>query len=144
MVDKTKKRWLLITILLIILISLTIFLTRPKSEVKELKMDLIIGNHTGINLDADALHFGTIKKGEVKTLTREVIVNNNYTYPKKVRLSIKGDLSEIIKISENNFILLQGENKTISITAIVNPERDYGTYEWVLRAVFQEMRDGES
>ena len=147
MVDKIIKKLSLITVLLIIVITIVFFFTHPKPEIKELKelkIDLTVGNHTGINMDADALHFGTIKKGEVKTLIREIVVSNNDLSAKKVRLFITGNLSEQLKISQNNFIVLPAENKTISITAIINPEREYGTYEGVLKAVFHEIRDGEN
>jgi len=145
MADKIKKMAFMITLLLLtVLIILAFFWTDKKSEIKELKIDLIVGNYTSINLDTDAIHFGTVKKGKVNTLTREVVINNNDNVPKKVRLFVKGDLSGLIQISENNFILPPTENKTISITVIVNPERDYGTYEGMLRAVFQEIKNEEN
>ena len=125
---------LLFGFLILIFFSLQIL---NKYETQELKMDVIIGNYTGINIDTDAIHFGTIEKGKSAPRTREVVIANVNNKSRKVYLTKSGELSKWIVLSESNFILSSHENKTIQVTLKINPETDYGNYNGTLRAVFK-------
>ncbi|MBI4739489.1 hypothetical protein HY772_08185 [Candidatus Woesearchaeota archaeon] len=141
--QKTKIAALLLVPLVICLgvILLSIFvlliLNMQKYEVQELRMDITIGNYTGVNLDHDGIHFGTSKKGEERAITREVIVINNSTYNKKVAIEVVGNISKLISVSDNYLILPPDSNRSVLISAKVRREAEYGTYTGILRAVFK-------
>jgi len=107
-------------------------------ETQELKMDVIVGNYTGINLDTDAVHFGTIKKEDPALRMREVVIINSYNESKEVFLSVDGKLSKWAALSENHFILSPNENKSIEVTLKISSEIGSGTYYGILKAVFKE------
>ncbi|MBU0459235.1 MAG: hypothetical protein KKH52_04590 [Nanoarchaeota archaeon] len=101
-------------------------------------MDVVIGNYTGINLDTDAVHFGTIEKGKATTRTREVVITNNHDKSKKIYITTSGKLSKWVELSEDSFILSPQENKSVQVMLKINPEIDYGTYNGTLKAEFKE------
>ncbi|MBI5378363.1 MAG: hypothetical protein HZA82_07045, partial [Thaumarchaeota archaeon] len=59
------------------------------------------------------------------SFTHDFIVGNRYNFPIKISLSPAGNVSEIIKLSEESFSLQPNETKTIEYTVSV---KDPGIY----------------
>ena len=107
------------------------------AEVQEISMEMIIGNYTGIVLDADALHFGTIKKGSGESRTRQTIITNNDNQTKQVEIRIRGNITEWTSLSESLFILGPYENKTIEVTVHPDTALTEGNYRGVLQTIIR-------
>lgn len=107
-------------------------LSDSTSETHTLKMDLKVGTYAGINIDTDALHFGTVPKGKVGSLAREVVVENNDNVRRNVFISASGELAPYVGLSEDEFTLDPFANKTVEVTLIVPPGLDSGSYNGTL------------
>lgn len=110
-------------------------------EIQEISMDIVIGDYTGLTLDTDAIHFGTIDKEKKDPRTRLLQISNEDNKTKNVRLTAHGQLSSFVLFSEENFILGPYENKTIEITISPSSDMDYGNYTGTVRAIIREREE---
>ena len=100
-------------------------------EIKTIDMYLKVDDYVGINVDTDALHFGTVSPGG--SGTRSVFLSNNYGKSLKVEIKVYGDLAEFVSV-EKSLVLSKNETKKISFTASIPKNALYGNYTG--RAVF--------
>jgi hypothetical protein len=106
-------------------------------QVREIKMQLTIGDHIGFNVDTDALYFGTIPPGGIGN--REIhIKNENYTQV-KVNIKIFGPARKWIQVTNNNFILKKGESKDITFYSYVPKNIAYGIYNGEIKIIFTKF-----
>ena len=133
--NKTK---LIIIVLIVCSITafLTVFLTvsyeRPYVSYD---MYLTVGDYVGVNTDTDALWFGTVMPGEMGNRW----ININSTEQSKVVLEVSGELASWVSVSDNNFIVESGENKSIKVTALVLETAKYGDYAGKLNIYFRKV-----
>jgi len=114
------------------LIFYSFFIVR---DVKIIEMSLEVGNKILFNVDGDAIHFGgTTPGGSAK---RTVHLAHEFRFPLEVIINLDGPLSEWVSVSDNRFILKEGEFKTVSVTAKVPEDAAFGKYHGKVRLVFK-------
>lgn len=109
--------------------------TAQPSEVLEVPADAFIGNYSGINLDADALHFGTLGEGKEGSRTRVIVIANNGEQIKKITLSVTGTIAQGITFSDASFLLEPHQNKTVQVTFTLLSDMEYGNYTGIVHIV---------
>ncbi|MFH1173884.1 MAG: hypothetical protein V1725_02000 [archaeon] len=100
-----------------------VFSTINVMDVKTTGLTLQVKEKYAWNLDADAIHFGGGPPGTVQ----ERKFNLTTTNPTYVSIHVNGDISKYVTVLENDFLLMPGELKRVSIKAKV-PEKP--TQEW--------------
>ncbi|MFH1424088.1 MAG: carboxypeptidase regulatory-like domain-containing protein [archaeon] len=124
--DKGKILILAITILLLILLVIFLWWPSIPREVQELGMYLTVGSHIGVNVDSDAIYFGTIPPGGAGR--RGIIVKNDLSENRKITLHVTGDFADWIFVSENNFVLEPYGQKDIYVSVNVPKNADKRDY----------------
>lgn len=107
---------LLIVLSFVFLVSLTIFVYYQFHPITKqiIPIDLAIGDYTGINLDKDALHFGTLKPGS--TAQRPVYLHAD-AYDAEISLFVEGIP---FVFPENQTIQLhKGEGEAVRLFAVI-------------------------
>ncbi|MBI2136836.1 hypothetical protein HYU06_07225 [Candidatus Woesearchaeota archaeon] len=106
-----------IVFVLIILTALFIayFYLTNIFEYEKIKMDVTVGDHIGLNLNSDAVHFGTIDIKKTGEITREVVITNSVKVPKKIYLFKTGSISRWISPPKTAFLINPWQNETIAI-----------------------------
>lgn len=104
----------------------------------DIPADVFFGNYTGITIDTDALHFGTIAQEEGGSRIRELVISNDAAVLKKIMLSVNGTIAPGITFSETTFFLAPSQNITIFVTFSPSSSMDYGNYTGTVHAVIQE------
>lgn len=127
---------------LFVLLSFVLFFlfscSASSPDFYDIPADVFLGDYTGITIDADALHFGTLDKEKGGSRTRELLISNDATVLKKITLSINGTIASGITFSETTFFLAPFQNITIFVTFSPSSSMDYGNYTGTVHAVIQE------
>ncbi|MEK6927538.1 MAG: hypothetical protein AABX11_03835 [Nanoarchaeota archaeon] len=110
--------------LLFVLVLFFIFINFNTLQKQEYDTTFEIGETSGFDLNTSALTFGRISFNS--SSTRSILVRNDFAIPVFVSLYISGNISKLISISENDFRLVPGENKSIEFKAYSNA--DLGKY----------------
>jgi len=123
-----NKNYLLIIFLFFISFLIFLFTLYFYSTVilekKEIITTLSIGNIIAFDLNQTILSFGTIISNA--SSHKNLIIENNYDFPIKVKFKVEGDIEEFLVFDE--IINLEiGEKKIVSINTIpIN--KDSGSY----------------
>lgn len=122
------------------LISLILLLFPGKfllADYRVLKTNVIVGDYVGINVNSDALYFGTVFKGGYSE--REFSIDNFECRKCKVVIKADGDTKDWIWVSNRSFTLKEGES--IDLKAIVDIPRDaeFGNYTGNLKIYFWKV-----
>ena len=128
-----------ISIILICIGSvLIIYHTQIIKQVAYKGMDVKVGRIVGINLDTDAMHFGIVApKG---TSRHRLIISNVYSHNLQIIISWKGNISEMISVSDNNFILMQGENRTVTFSCTLPEDAPmHTTYDGTAKIMYKRF-----
>jgi uncharacterized membrane protein len=120
-------------VILAVLFTAMFFFSYSPVEVKEMGMHLKVANYTGFNLDTDALYFGAIAPGG--SGERDLIISNEHTSDRSVKVYLLGELSAWVRPSESAFILSGGENKSVKFHVDIPEGAEYGEYEGTIRLV---------
>lgn len=145
---KTKEILLIFTFAtLIALFSISLYLTTPRYFVSgktyETSESLLFSfervrypsnatvlktedSFIGFDIDRENLNFGLMQTGG--SGQRFIDVVNGREEVAKVRLTAYGNMSQLIRFSDNNFILGSGQNRTVTITFITQNYTSTGTY----------------
>ncbi|GBE19424.1 MAG TPA: hypothetical protein ENG87_03080 [Candidatus Pacearchaeota archaeon] len=138
MQKKGDKVYYLVVLIFIISLILFLALLNVRSNVildkNKVHVKLNIGNSSGFDVNETALTFGTITPGS--SAQRSIVVENNYNFPIKSILKIKGDVAEYL-IFENIVSLDAGEKEIISVAAVAPQDASYGNYSGILEVVFK-------
>ncbi len=135
--------------LLVIIIALSITLTYisykgfyKDIKIDEINMDLNVTsrkNAYGVNIDSDAIHLGMLPLGAASTRHLDIVNNYNYTILFYITKD-NSELSSIVDINPNYFVLKPKENKTIDVSATVpenfKPKHYYGKLNIMIRVPF--------
>ncbi|MAF89468.1 MAG: hypothetical protein QF775_03565 [archaeon] len=144
MPPKSKKipKIAVIAVFLAVLATL-IALSGPsyEYELQELDMHLTVGKSLGFNVDSDAVYFGTTFPGG--SSTREIIIFNNQTRDAYVTVGAKGDLSNWVSVSKNNFTIPGKSGTTLKVTASPPGSAIQGNYSAVLQ-IFLRYQKADS
>ena len=81
----------------------------------------------GINPTSDRLDYGDLPKG--KRLSRSIVIENNGNINIYVIVLKTGSISEIIKISRNNFVLNSGDKEKIELPLELPISADKNKYD---------------
>ena len=117
---KGKKIYFIISLVLFISLLLVLYFN---FDVQTIEFDLVVGQHIGFNLDTDKLHFGTIPPGNYAD--RDI----SLTSTKKSKITIIIEGVDFIQPSINNFLILPGEKKTITLIVSVPGNAKQHVYE---------------
>jgi len=113
---KNKKKILIFLIILIIVLLIFLFGSfldyYSILEKQELVASVIIGDHYGIDANGSALKFGMIPPNGATT-QRQIIIGNSYNHNIKVQVYSEGNISGLLEISENSFILEPNKSKEV-------------------------------
>jgi hypothetical protein len=132
------KKSLLVLVLIFFLIVIAanlvyLFYFVKQTEVK--KMYLEVADQRTISSE-DVIFFGYGYTGSVQDRTSNVYMTNNYDYPLLVSVKIIGNISEFVSVSENDFILAEGEKRILMYKATLPKDLGKGIYSGETRVVF--------
>jgi hypothetical protein len=128
---KNNKKLYLIIFLSIFVFILLVYLFSNLVDYysvldrQEILTKVIVNDSFGIDLNQSALTFGMITQGA--SSTRGLVVKNTYSHNVKVQIHAIGDIMPLLKISENDFILIPGEEKEVEFTTVAK-DIDNGIY----------------
>ena len=135
---KSHKTALFILLGIIVVMVLCFGLVRYNLvEKKEYIAKFEVGELPGFDLNSTALTFGRIPPKS--SSTRSILLKNDFDKRVFVSLSSTG-LSNYLSISENDFFLGPGENKTVSFFINVPASTGYGTYVGRVEIVMHRWR----
>ena len=137
-----KKNHFFILLFIIAIISITATILFYSfyiiADVREFNMSLIVGNHTGFDVDTEKISFGMITPTG-SSCTRFIDLSNKKDYPLKVYINFYGYLAEWVTVSDNYFILKPGDEKKLSFSATAPKAAAYGNYTGTARFVFKRV-----
>lgn len=136
---KKNKFILLVIIIILAGIGLTnlFYSFYIVKEVRIVDMDFSVGEKVGINIDTDALHFGTnFPKG---SSMRNMIISHEHDCPLKVSIKLYGDFASWMSVSDNDFILDPGESRKISFSVSVPEDAPFGDYSGFAKIIFKRV-----
>ena len=116
----------MLSLIAAILIIAFLFISLSPVEVREFQMSVGVGSGVGIDVGTEDLTFGTLLPSA--TAERPIILVNNDAQSKFVRAKFEGELAQWATISENNFILLGNEEKTIKAILEIPKDAPVGDY----------------
>ncbi|MEM2131541.1 MAG: hypothetical protein QXR96_03385 [Candidatus Woesearchaeota archaeon] len=108
-------------------------------EVKVLpvSVEVIDYNTIGINLDTKGIYFDKVRQNS--EARRGIFVENNNYFDLKVDIIVSGNISKMISVSENNFLLKQNEKKMIIFYC--NTENNaIGKYKGYAKFIFKRAK----
>ena len=137
-----KKNHIFILLLVIALISITTTILFYSfyiiENVREFDMNLIVGNHTGFDVNTEKLTFGMITPTG-SSCTRYIFISNKKDYPLRVYINFYGNFANWVSVSDNYFVLKPDEEKKLSFTASAPRDAAYGNYTGTARFVFKKV-----
>lgn len=134
----TYKLFFLILIIFLIVPSLMILFYNyyyiVEVKVLPVSVEVIDYNTIGINLDTKGIYFDKVKQNsEAK---RGIFVENKNYMDLVIDIKVEGNISKMIKVSENNFILKQNEKKLI-VFYCYTENNPVGKYKGYAKFVFK-------
>lgn len=134
-----KYNFFSFSLAIIISISLTLLVYHffIVLDVKEIGIDFVVSDHSGFNIDTDAIHLGTLQHGAEGK--RNITIQNIRHIPIKAHIKIIGDIKDYVYVSENHFKLMPGKAKDISFIAPVPYGQELGLYNGTVRIVFTRI-----
>ena len=92
----------------------------------KMQYELVESTDIGVNVDTDAIYFGRSKVGG--TSKRKVEISNNNDYPVIVSIKTKGNISSMVSVTINDFIMEPYEGRNITYYAKSTKETPLGEY----------------
>ncbi len=100
-----------------------------------IKASVNVGTYFGFDLNPDELTYGTVQPG--RNRERSIFIQNNKNYSIEVKITLQGNISPLITLSESIFVLEQGQNRSVRTNVAVphNASKGWinGTVEIVTR-----------
>ncbi len=133
--NNSYLRLVILLILILIIVSSFIYIIYYNYIVldyKEVYADVSIGRSLGMSADNDALWFGIITPGSKSK--KEVYIS----FPEKVIVKTKceGNISTLIEVNKNNFILEPNITETLEFTVSAPEDAEYGKYNGTVKIYF--------
>lgn len=106
------------------------------AEIKEVPMSFAVENLAAFNVDTDQVHFGSAPPGS--SASRKIRVQSNEE--RMVTAVVVGNISSVVSISENDFIVGPGNSKLLELTASAPEDAKVVTvYTGTLRLIFRKV-----
>jgi len=130
------KFFLVLVMVLAFLVASPFFLYEKIMLCDYLELDsyLTIGTNLGFNVDTDALYFGTVPPG--LSASRSVYINESNCGKVKVIIKVEGEFKDWVTISDNGFILLREEGKSVDFQVNVPNDAVFGDYNSKVKFYF--------
>jgi hypothetical protein len=106
-------------------------------EKKEIYTTVIVSDHVGFDLNTSALTFGMVQFGG--SARRRIVLTNDFDREIKVVVKARGDISDYLVVSENDFVLGSGEERQVYFFVEVPSGIDSGEYDGFIEFVFGRM-----
>lgn len=111
---KFKKIIKIITYIVVLLLIWIATIQYMSADKYDAVVNVLEQNEkVGINPTSDKLDYGDLPKG--KRMSRSIIIENNGDMNIYVMILKTGNISELIEISKNNFVLNSGDNEKIEL-----------------------------
>ena len=104
---------ILILVLIILTVTFVIYTNLPLSK-EVIPARFILGEKTGFDLTPGELSFGSIEKDQ--GATRDILISNNFEDPIKITIKSRGEVSNNLIVSENNFRLNPSESRNVTFS----------------------------
>ncbi len=117
--NKNKFKEIFIFIILILILIYLVYLVINNFFILDSKIiytEAILGETPGFDLNNTALTFGRVVPGNVGS--REISIKNNFEKNIRAEIISRGEISDFLVVSENDFILFPDEEKTISFSVL--------------------------
>lgn len=113
--------WVVVVVLLSLVLSQYFNAARYEAlvQVKE-------GNTVGVNPTGERLDFGDLPRD--KSAIRHVTLENKGSWDTQVIVWKRGDVSDLIKVSKNNFVLESGKTEKLEFSLYVPNSAEYRYY----------------
>ncbi len=98
-------------------------------------MHLTVGNYTGFDVTTNALIFGTVMPSSYAK--RKINITNINERIHKIYIKPTGELAKWTTLSENKFVLKEGQSKEIAIKIDVPHDAEYREYTGSLKIIFR-------
>ncbi len=136
---KTEKLGLVLIFLLIFFSILFLFLLISNLLIldkKQIFTNVIVSNYSGFDLNSTALKFGFVERGQ--SAQRSVIIKNDFDKKAKIIIKIKGNISDFLIVSENNFFLEKNQSKEIDFSILLPEDLMFGEYNGVISIILKK------
>lgn len=97
-------------------------------------VSFILGNRTGFDLSPGNLTFGMIAPKQ--SSTRAITIRNEFEFPVRVAVKVKGEISSGLIVSENNFLMDAGASKELSFSIYADDFTEFRKYSGEIEIVF--------
>ncbi len=127
-VGKGFAIFLIILLTIIVILFIFVLINRfSVLEKKEIYAGVIVGDHAGFDLNKTALTFGMVKPGN--SGSRGLMIGNDYGKKEKIVITSRGDISDFLIVSENDFVLDIGEKKQVEFSVFIPKDIELGKYD---------------
>ncbi|HLC72413.1 MAG TPA: hypothetical protein VJH37_02410 [Candidatus Nanoarchaeia archaeon] len=124
----------LVFFFLVIGITILFYYTLHPLTKQTIPLDIFVGDYTGINLDSDAIHFGTVQPG---SLAQRSVYLYAGSYDSEIALIVDG-ISFIFP--ENKTLYLhKGEGEAVRLFAATNANTPKKKYEGTLTILTKKI-----
>lgn len=137
---KTEKLGLVLIFLLIFFLILFLFLFVGNILIldkKQIYTNVHVANYSGFDLNSTALTFGFVNPGQ--GAQRSVIIKNDFDKKAKIIIRIKGNISDFLIVSENNFFLEKNQSKEIDFSILLPKNIDFGEYTGIINIILKKF-----
>jgi len=117
--------WILVSIAILMVVA-AFYLSFRVLEVETIESSFLVGDRAGFDLNLTALTLGQIAEGHGGS--RGISLVNDHEKPIKIEISSNGEITDYLSLSENNFILLPGEGKSVTFNVYAPKGLEKKTY----------------
>lgn len=128
---KLSYKFFIIAIVLLIIAFIIFFVALMQAidhftiiEKKKIYASLTVYDHYGFDVNPYNLTFGMLMPGS--TARKELIIENRYNFPIKVKIIPKQDMKKFIEIKEH--VISVNKTEKITVSAYVPADTPYGNY----------------
>jgi len=132
----------LIRLVLILLLFIALFIFLSKIflssfllvSYEEIDVYVTVEDIAGFNVNSSALYFGAIPPRGIGN--RDIFLFNDDCSKCSVNLRGDGEIANWLSISDNNFVMFKGDNKTINVKVYIPSDAEYDNYTAKLKIYF--------
>lgn len=106
-------------------------------DVRTVGLRVTVGDYVGFDTNTSALIFGTVPPGGQSM--RFINVTHDEPYDMHVTMAVEGNISGLIRVSEQEFIVGKGESRRLKVYADPDKDIGYGDYSGTLYLYFQRV-----
>ncbi|MBT6690184.1 hypothetical protein HN903_00025 [archaeon] len=107
------------------IIALAILLNIPLNK-QTIPTRFVGGENMGFDLGPGNLNFGQIIPGY--SASRKITITNDFDKPTITKIETSGEISDCIRVSENNFILQPEESKNLTFSCFTTEDIEMREY----------------